>query len=630
MCGICGTFNLGDGTPPVDRAQVEAMRDALTHRGPDSAGLHLEGFASLGVRRLRVIDLVTGDQPIYNEDRTVAVVLNGEVYGYQDLRARLEAQGHRFRTRSDTEVLAHLYEEHGEAMLDQVDGMFAFALLDIPRRRLLLARDPMGIKPLYTAVFAGRLHFASELTALRSAGLPAELDPVGVADYLALNYVPGPGTIYTLGRKLEPGVALVVDPEGIRPLRYWSPKAPAVGSAPPFREAVRELRHLLGQAVARQLVADVPVGVFLSGGLDSGSLLAAARVLTNATQGIHTFSAGFREASYSELDGARSVARRAGGEHHELVLGPPPSDDLPRILGRFDEPFGDTSAVPLYYLARLARRHVTVVLSGDGGDEVLGGYSTYPAWRLAQFYRRLPAFLSRDLIPALARRLPVSERKPSIDWRAKRFVRGALEDPAVALYRWKEILDAEGRAAVLGRAPGTPDPLRHYLLRYGAAGGDPLRRLMAVDAGLYLPDDILTKVDRMTMAHSLEARVPLLDLRLVEFLGRLPTGYLVRGLGTKRLLREAALGVLPRAVRLGRKRGFNVPIARWLREELRPLARDCLGSRRLRESGLLEPEAVGRLLDAHERREADHSRAIWGLLALALWLEQGGRARGVA
>jgi len=596
----------------VDPRRLEAMRDTLVHRGPDSAGLVVDGAAGLAATRLSIIDLETGDQPLANEDGTVHVVQNGEIYNYVELRRELEAQGHRFRTRGDTEVIAHLYEQLGDAFAERLRGMFAIAIWDGRRQRLALARDRFGIKPLYYRAGGGGLEFASELRALPRG----EVDLDALEAFLAFNSIPGPLTIFRDVRKLLPGHLLIWERAKKRIERFARP-TPASGAdvrREPESVLVVELRERLRESVRAHLVADVPVGVFLSGGVDSSLLAALAAAETSGP--IRTFSIGFAEASFDERHDARRVARRYGTRHRELLLRPNGAELLPALAEAFDEPFADSSALPTYLVSQLAAEDVKVALSGEGGDELFGGYYTYAADLLALRTARV-ARLARPLVE----RLPVSTRRASLEYRAKRYVRAAHLPPLERHHAWKEIFSPEARAELTGRRHHW-DPVDALRERFAETeGADLLARLQDVDERIYLVDDLLVKTDRASMAHSLEARVPFLDPVVADFAHALAPRHKIRGLAKKVLLRKAAEPLLPREIVHGRKRGFSIPAAAWLRGELEPFARDVLSEETLRRQGYLEPAAVRRVLDDHVAGRADLSRQLWGLLALTLWHE---------
>src|SRR4051794_14554316 len=594
------------------------MSAALAHRGPDSDGLRAVGPVVLAARRLAIIDLEHGDQPIVTADGAVTVVQNGEIYNHERLAAELRARGRRFSTRCDTEAIAHLYAEHGLDAFPRLRGMFAIALWDARRRRLVLARDRFGIKPLFHARLRdGSLAFASELSALRLApGFSRELDPDGLEAYLAFNSIPGPLTIYPSARKLRPGYWLTwaADSGEVQTGRFARP-APA----PTSRAATgEEVRARLRDSVRAHLVADVDVGVLLSGGVDSSALTALAA--QESGRAVKTFSIGFEERSFDELAQARLVARRYGTDHHELLVRPDAAALLPEIVRAIDEPLGDSSALPTYLVSRLAAEHVKVVLSGEGGDELFGGYETYAADVLAARVGR-PV---RALAP-LIERLPSGSGRVPLDYKLKRFARAAHLPALEAHHGWKEIFAPDERRALLGGAAGA-DPLALYRERWAETKGAPaLARLQDVDLGLYMVDDLLVKTDRMSMAHSLEARVPFLDASVAELALALPTRQKVLGLAKKRLLREAVAPLVPREIVRGRKRGFSIPAAAWLRGPLLPFARDVLSADRLRGQAVLDPAAAGAVLDRHAAGTGDLSRQRWGLMCLSLWLDRAGR-----
>jgi asparagine synthase (glutamine-hydrolysing) len=628
MCGIVGTLN-ADRSRPAEADLIHAMCRTLVHRGPDDEGVYADGPVGLGMRRLSIIDLAGGHQPISNEDGTIWVVLNGEIYNYREWRPKLQARGHRFASDSDTEVIVHLYEEYGDAFVEHLRGMFAIALWDQRREALVLVRDRLGIKPLYYAAEADRLLFGSELKALLAADVSREVDQQSLHDFLSYNYVPGPRTIFTAIKKLGPGHRLIARRGHIAVEPYWNlPPVPAArDGAAPIAYYVERLTDLLKEAVRYRLIADVPLGVFLSGGLDSSSIVALMREVSSDP--IKTFSIGFEEQSYNELPYARLVARHFETEHHEFVVKPDAVDLVPKLVRFFDEPFADSSAIPCYYLSELARRHVTVALGGDGGDEVFAGYETYTAWKLASMYRRLSGPL-HALLPGLVARLPVSHRKISFDYKAKRFIQGALLPPERGHYAWKEVFsdDMKERLYAGNGHARYEDPFRVFEREFAACpGAATLSRLQYVDLRVYLPDDILVKVDRTSMAHSLEARVPLLDHKLVEFASTIPPELHLKGLCKKYLLKRVMAHRLPRKILNRKKGGFNVPIAGWLRHELHDYVRDVLSEKRLREQGFFEPQAVQQLVRDHVELKADYSRNLWGLLIFALWHEEYGAPR---
>ncbi|HET7573302.1 MAG TPA: asparagine synthase (glutamine-hydrolyzing) [Gaiellaceae bacterium] len=609
MCGICGIVT-SHGAP--DRGRLAAMSELLLHRGPDSGGEHVDGPVALAARRLSIQDLEHGDQPIANEDGSCVVVQNGEIYNFPELQRELVGAGHVFRTRCDTEALVHLYEQHGVGFAERLRGMFAVAVWDAPRRRLVLARDRYGIKPLYYRHAAGTLEFASELRPLPRG----EIDLDALEAFLAFNSIPAPYSIFRETRKLPAGHVLVWEDGTVSLERYALPGPLPAGELREGDEAelVEELRARLRDSVRAHLLADVPVGVLLSGGVDSAAL--AALAAQESAEPVHTFTIGFAERSFDERADARLVAERYGTNHHELLVRPEPELLLRALAEAFDEPFADSSALPTYLVSGLAAEHVKVALSGEGGDELFGGYYTYAADLLADRLAPL-ATLARPLVEAL----PASTRKASLDYKAKRFVRAAHLPPLERHHGWKEIFSPDARAELTGRRAGF-DPVDVYRARYAETQGAPeLARLQDVDFGVYLVDDLLVKTDRASMAHSLEARVPFLDPAVTNLAFALPTRHKVRGLAKKVLLRKAVEPLLPREVVHGRKRGFSIPAAAWLRGELEPFARETL-SASLERQGFFRPAAAARLLDEHVAGREDRSRQLWGLLAFTLWYER--------
>ena len=610
MCGICGIATARGG---ADLESLRAMSDLLVHRGPDSAGEHVDSGIALAARRLSIIDLEHGNQPIANEDGSCVVVQNGEIYNYPELRRELEQAGHVLRTRCDTEALVHLYEEHGIGFAERLRGMFAVAIWDARRRRLVLARDRYGIKPLYYRHVGDELRFASELRALPRG----EIDLDALEAFLAFNSIPAPYSIFRDVRRLPAGHVLVWEGGEVSLERYARPRPAVDGEVRDGDEAelVEELRARLRDSVRAHLLSDVPVGVLLSGGVDSAVLAALAAQET--PEPVHTFTIGFAERSFDERADARRVAERYGTEHHELLVRPEPELLLRALAEAFDEPFADSSALPTYLVSQLAAEHVKVALSGEGGDELFGGYYTYTADLVAD--RVAP--LARAVRP-LVEALPASTRKASLDYKAKRFVRAAHLPPLERHHGWKEIFSLDARSELTGRRAAF-DPVDVYRARHAETAGAPqLARLQDVDFGVYLVDDLLVKTDRASMAHSLEARVPFLDPLVTNLAFALPTRMKVRGLAKKVLLRKAAEPLLPTEVTHGRKRGFSIPAAAWLRGELEPFARATLAPENLRRQGFFQPEPVTRLIEEHVAGREDWSRQLWGLLAFTLWYER--------
>jgi asparagine synthase (glutamine-hydrolysing) len=620
VCGIAGTVR-NDGRA-ADPALVERMCAALEHRGPDSRGIHAFGPAGLGIQRLRVVDLEGGDQPIYNEDKSVAVVLNGEIYNFRELRRRLEAAGHRFRTDGDTETIVHLYEEEGVDCVRSLDGMFAFALWDEPRRRLLIARDRVGKKPLFYALREGALSFASELRALlQDEEVSREIDEQALDCYLAYGYVPAPLSAFRAVRKLSPATSMVYEGGEVALQRYWQLDYARKHDVGDPRELHAPLLETLRRCVRRRLVADVPLGAFLSGGIDSSAVVAA--MAQEMPEPVRTFSIGFDSRRFDELTHAREVSKLFGTEHEELYVRPDAISIAPQIARRHGEPFADSSAIPSFYLAELTRRHVTVALNGDGGDESFAGYTRYAANVLAARFERLPAPLRR-LGAGLVSRLSESAEEQSVRNRLRR-LGGSLDLDGPSRYEgYVSLFDRDRRArlyrdeyaAELGgsriASEAIAEPWRE------ASGRSRLDQLLEVDVRTYLPGDLLAKIDTATMAHSLEARSPFLDPEMMQFAAAIPAEMKLRGMQKKVVLRDALRAWLPDSILDRPKQGFSVPLADWLRGDLREYSREVLLDPSSLSRERFRPGAVRELLDGHLSGE-DHSHRIWALLMLEQW-----------
>jgi asparagine synthase (glutamine-hydrolysing) len=626
MCGIVGIINQ-NRNEPVDAQIAHAMAAALIHRGPDDEGFYFKNNVALGMRRLSIIDLATGQQPIANEDSTIWVVFNGEIYNFLELREKLLARGHQFRTHSDTEVIVHLYEEYGDDLTSHLNGMFAFALWDENRQRLLIARDRMGEKPLYFAQLAQKAFvFASELKALVVHPLvQRRINMLALRKYLQYEFVPSPHTMIEGVQKLRPAHRLIWEKGCWRTERYWQLEYEGERLKISEEEATEEVHRRLREAVRIRLISDVPLGVLLSGGIDSSSVAALA---CEAAEGrVKTFSIAFEEDSFDESSYARLVANRLGTDHFEqkfteremLEIVP----EIPRLL---DEPLGDGSLIPTSLLCRFTRSHVTVALSGDGGDELLAGYPTYAAHRMAGYYRYLPQFIRKGLIEPAVKSLPVSTRNLSFDFRAKRFVRGADLPAGMRHTVWMGSFDAAQQRLLF-----TPDVLQQwpdeavfdevsiYDLLNGTGKSTIVEQMMMFDATHYLSEGVLFKVDRASMAASLETRAPFLDYTFIEFLLKLPIGLKFRGLTGKYILRRAMRDRLPAEVIKRPKKGFGMPVAKWIKGDLRLLVRDIFAPERLRRRGLLNPAYIQKLLDEHDRGQADHRKLIWTLLMFEMW-----------
>jgi asparagine synthase (glutamine-hydrolysing) len=593
----------------------------MQHRGPDDEGYYLDEYAGLGMRRLSIIDLTTGQQPITNENHSLQIVFNGEIYNYRQLRCELEKRGHVFISQSDTEVIIHAYEEYGDQCVEYLNGMFAFAIWDKRERRLLLARDHLGIKPLYYWTDGTRLVFGSELKAvITHPDVPREIEPDAVDQFLTLEYIPAPHTIFRGIRKLPAGHRLVFHGSTLSVDQYWDI---------PFREVPEDdatcaeaLAELIGDAVRLQLVSDVPLGAFLSGGLDSSAVVAF--MSEAATTPVQTFSIGFEDQTYNELPYARAVAAHFNTDHYEEIIKPDSAALAERLVRHLDEPFGDFSIFPTYLVSEMASRTVKVVLSGDGGDELFGGYDTYVAQNFDRYYRWLPAQLRQEALPALMARVPPQPAKKGLINKTKRFVEGAALEPSLQHTRWMTFLsDAEKRALyqpafkadLNGATPA--HVIESYFRR--AAQSDALAQQQYVDIKTYLVENILTKVDRMSMAASIEARVPLLDYRIVEFAVNLPSPMKLRRGRTKVVLRRAMTDRLPAAILNKPKQGFSIPLKHWLCGSLRPLMTDLLSPDRIRDRGYFHPDFITRWVSEHVNGRANHSHRLWALMVLELW-----------
>jgi asparagine synthase (glutamine-hydrolysing) len=625
MCGIAGVL-YADRDRPVDRLVLKAMGDRIAHRGPDAEGFWLEDGLGLVHRRLSIIDLEGGNQPLGNEDGSVQVVFNGEIYNFQALRDQLRQRGHRFRTRSDSEVLVHLYEEEGEGLVGRLRGMFTFALWDRKERRLLLARDRLGIKPLYVYRDAEKLLFGSEVKALLAhPGVPRDVSAEALEDYLAFGVVPGPRSIFRGVEKLPPAHVLCVraDDLGRPPRRYWR-LAAEPDPRPTAQEWQEAIRAKVEETVRLHLVSDVPVGAFLSGGIDSGIMVACS---AGAVDGpLQTFSIGFQEESFSELPHAREVAQRFGTRHTEEVVTADAAALLDQLAHHYDEPFADASAVPTFLVSRLAARSVKVVLSGDGGDEAFGGYGRYAHdLREAAVRRRLPGWVRRGLLGPLGRLWPKADWLPR-RLRAKTMLTNLSLDAAAAYANTlsvarpplrRRLLTRDVAATLNGHRPG-----RGVEEGYAAADADdPLAAMMAADVATVLPDDFLVKVDRASMAHGLEVRPPLLDHELMELAARVPSQWKVRGGQTKWVLKEAFRDRLPAGAVDRPKHGFEVPVDAWLRGPLRDTFESAVLGPRARVADFLDLPTAGRLYRSHLAGVGRHGNVLWSLLVLARWAE---------
>jgi asparagine synthase (glutamine-hydrolysing) len=622
MCGIYGILAL-DGPRRHDVSVLARMGDAIVHRGPDDSGAFEDGPLLLGMRRLSIIDVAGGHQPISSEDGQVIVVCNGEIYNFRELRRKLVAAGHRFATNSDTEVAVHAYEQYGDAFLNELDGMFGLALWDRRRRRLLVARDAIGVKPMYYRLEGREFMFASEAKAMLAVpGVPAELDRSAVAQYLSVGYVAAPNAIFRGMHKLEPGSCLIAEQGRVRTNRYY--RLPAELDTTTSEDRwVESVRAEMERAVRDQMVSDVPIGAFLSGGIDSSAVVAL--MSRHSAQPVKTYSIGFQgstaAALYDELPYARQVARQFGTDHHEIVVQPDVATLLPGLVWHMDEPVADTAFVTTYLVSKFARQDVTVILSGVGGDELFGGYKRYLDEHYRSLYHRIPAFIRSGMLGPLAGLLPSDRHSRVLNQMrlAKAFLQ-ADELPFPERYRaYMQVYGAAERAALL--RDGDPGDFDDCIARAFAQAqtGDPLRQLMDVDLATQLPDDLLLLTDKMSMAVSLECRVPLLDRRLVELAARMPGPLKMRGGELKHVLKRALQGVLPDSILHREKRGFGAPMGAWLRAELAPMLRELLAPEAIRRRGLFSPEAVQATILEHERQRADRTDHLLALINLEIW-----------
>ena len=620
MCGIAGIYNYHNGQP-IDETVLRRMTGALAHRGPDDDGFYTSGRIGLGHRRLSIIDVAGGHQPIFNEDATVAIVFNGEIYNYRELARLVESRGHRLRTQSDTETIVHLYEEFGDACVERLRWMFAFAIWDARQQKLLLARDRVGKKPLYFADLGGALIFGSELKALlEHPGMPREINPQAVADYFSYQFIPSPKTIFRHVQKLQAGHTLAVTLGGARNRQYWDIDFSRVES-----RSEKEWSELLLQefqeAVGGRLMSEVPLGAFLSSGVDSSAVVAMMNQVSNRPA--ITTSIGFSEERYSEAEDARRYARSLNTDHHERIVSPDAVRIIEKLAWHYDEPFADASAIPTFYVSQAAREFVTVALSGDGGDENFAGYRRYAFDAMENRVRALaPATLRQPFFGALASVYPKADWLPRA-LRAKATLRNLSLDPARGYFNSVYGAMANERDTLLGGDLQTQlnrhDPFALFAAHYWRAKtDDPIARAQYVDIKMYLTDDILVKVDRASMAVSLEVRCPLLDHKLMELAARIPSNLKLRGREGKYIFKQTMKRLLPPEILMRRKQGFVVPLAEWLRGELRELAGSALFDSSASD-GWLEPRAVAELWRQHQAGWRDFSRPLWTILMFRIW-----------
>lgn len=626
MCGIYGIVDFTQRHAPYGPL-LARMGQIIEHRGPDDFGHYESHSVGLGMRRLSIIDLAGGHQPISNEDESVWLVFNGEIYNFESLRAELEQKGHKFRTHSDTEVIVHLYEEKGLAFFKSLRGMFGLALWDEKRKRLVLGRDRIGEKPLYVRREAGRLLFSSELKAILQANdVPRRLNLVALQEYLALGYVPAPLSMLEGIEKVLPGHYLVVEKGSIQDFEYWDVPVREVETH--SEEAwIERIREKLLETIKSQLISDVPLGAFLSGGIDSSLIVAAIARLTG--QRVKTYSIGYEgELSYyNELPYAKLVSEAFATDHHEIVVRPDVSELLPHLVWHLDEPVADSACLTTYLVSKLARESVKVILSGVGGDELFGGYRRYLGSGILRWYKLLPGAIRRKVLPALFTSLPQDRATPWKDYAryAAAFVKTAEMKPAARYMSYvtlfspqvqKDLLRSEAQAASNGNDHAA-ESLRRYFTRYNEENS--LNGVIYADLKTSLPDDLLALTDRMSMAASIECRAPLVDYELIELASRMPHSLKVRGVTLKYLLKKAVAPWVPREVIQRKKRGFGAPVGAWLRRDLQPLVRDLLSEEQVRRRGLFHWPAIESILRAHHEQRSDHTDHLFALIALEIW-----------
>ena len=623
-------MKLGAPDGDLGTGLIDRMTETLAHRGPNDRGVWCDDRIALGHRRLSVIDLsAAGRQPMGNEDGSIQIVYNGEVYNFRELRKKhaLAERGHIFRSRTDTEVLIHLYETIGlEKMLPELNGMFAFAIWDANQEMLYLARDRYGVKPLFYQVDDRYIRFGSEIKAIIADERVARTPSLqALHDFLSFDYVPGRQTAFEGIYELPAGHWLRMDTAGNITMRPYCDLSFREDSSIDESSAVEKARELLQQSVERQLVADVPVGVLLSGGMDSSTLVGLMHRCVSDS--VHTYSVGFEDPSFNELPYARMVAQKFNTVHREVVVTPDLVRSLlPKYLTYIDEPYADGSAIPTYYVCQLAKDDVVVVLSGEGGDEIFAGYETYAAYQVSRWFRRVPRWLRRNLIAPLVNCLPVSDKKLSLEFKLKRFLGGQDLSPAQAHFWWRVVLTEAQKLSLY-----TPHVLeqivpqaseRHFVDRFEQSSAkDSLSRLFEIDCSVFLPDDLMVKNDRMSMAHSLEARVPMTDVELTNYMSTVPSELKLRSLRKKHIMRRAMEGILPAEILDKKKVGLEMPYSRWFKHELKDLLTSYLGPKRISDTGLFRIEAVQTLVADHLAGRVDHGRALWGLLNYMMWLE---------
>lgn len=621
MCGICGVYDF-NGENSIDRSLLRRMGDVLTHRGPNDEGYFLDDRVGIASKRLSIIDILGGHQPIHNEDESIWIVFNGIIYNYKEIRRNLEDRNHRFYTTSDTEVIVHSYEEFGNGCVKKFNGMFAFAIWDSNEKKLLLARDRIGIKPLHYAIKEKRLIFGSEIKSiLQFPNMEREVDFVSLHHFLGFEYVPSPRTMFKGIKKLSPGHILECKEGEISVKKYWDLK---------FSHNKKELSYysdqtfnLLKNSVEKRLISEVPIGAILSGGIDSSSVVGLMSGLLDRP--IKTFSIGFEEESYNELKYARLIADHFGTEHHEEIVGPNAVDLVHKIIQLLDEPFADVSVFPTYLVYELAKKEATVVLSGDGGDELFAGYNRYIASRLDRYYSTIP-HSARSKIQKIIESIPPTPSKAGFINEMQRFVFGSSFPPEGRQIRWQYFITKDEREELYSndmrklKDTNSFDLINEYYSKINTAGR--LSKEQYVDIKMYLPDDILTKVDRMSMANSIEARVPFLDHRFVEFTATIPDKYKLHRLTTKYILKKSMSKLLPKEIINRKKQGFDMPMKNWLRDDLKFLMLDVLSKERIQKNKYFNYDYVNKIIQLHLKGKRNYAHQIWALITFELWREK--------
>ena len=625
MCGICGIYSF-DRLPPSAPKTTRDMCAVMVHRGPDEDGFFHDEKTALGMRRLSIIDLDTGRQPMTNEDRTIWVVLNGEIYNFPALRKELMAKVHRFTTRSDTEVLVHLYEEEGKDFVLRLNGMFAIALWDTRERRFLIVRDRLGIKPLHYMRLKNELYFASEIKCLLQSDYRREIDPEAVSRFFTFEYIPAPQSIFKGIHKLMPGHMICIERDRFEVVSYWDLRHRYAPEAPRSPDEIGdEINRRLKESVEKRLISDVPLGVFLSGGVDSSAITALMSEVADSR--IKTFSIGFKEKSFSELGYAKQVADYFHTDHREFVVESNAVKELVPTLIRFlDEPLADASVIPTYIISKLARSFVTVVLSGEGGDELFAGYDTYKAYQMARWYRKVPGFIRNQVVKRVVERLPASPKRLSFEFKAKKFISGIDYPPEIANIIWWGAYDPLEKQRLFNPEIGSTlhedvfAPIHGHMSRSRAQ--TTLDNLGYLDLKLYLQDDLLVKADRMTMANSLELRVPFLDHEFVEYAASIPSSLKLKGMATKHILKHALRDRLPSEILTRKKIGFDIPLGVWIQNELKDFVSDILSPAHLKRHGFFSADYVQTLLKQHFHGDHNHRQRLWPLIIFQFWYDQ--------